>query len=109
MIRFRAPARLAFVALALLACKTGSPNTLAGAALTTAAGIGAAVANRAAGGCIAMCTNGTVCNPNTGLCDRQACDGRCGPSEICEETFTGSKCVAGTTGVVTKADRNAIA
>jgi len=108
MIRFRAPARLAFVALALLACKTGSPNTLAGAALTTAAGIGAAVANRAAGGCIAMCTNGTVCNPNTGLCDRQACDGRCGPSEICEETFTGSKCVAGTTGVVTKADRNGI-
>src|SRR5436190_17988197 len=108
MSRFPGLARLAFVAVLLVSCKTGSPNTLMGAALTTGAAIGASAANRAAGGCFAMCTNGTVCNPNTGLCDRQASDGRCGPSEICEETFTGSKCVAGTTGVVTKADRNGI-
>ncbi len=99
---------LVLLVAALVACKTGSPNTAVGAALTTAAGISAAAANRAAGGCIAICTAGTICNPRTGLCERQACDGRCGPSEICEETFSGSKCVVGTTGVVTKADRNGI-
>ena len=86
---------LVLLVAALVACKTGSPNTAVGAALTTAAGISAAAANRAAGGCIAICTAGTICNPRTGLCERQACDGRCGPSEICEETFSGSKCVVG--------------
>jgi hypothetical protein len=100
----RAPAGLAFVALLSLGCKTGSPNTVLGAAVTTAAGIGASAANRAAGGCVAICTAGTVCNTRTGLCDRQACDGRCSQNEICEETFSGSKCVAGTTGVAAKAD-----
>jgi hypothetical protein len=99
-----ARAGLVLVALLLLGCKTGSPNTLVGAAVTTAAGIGAAAANRAAGGCVAICTAGTVCNTRTGLCDRQACDGRCGQGEICEETFAVSKCVAGTTGVAAKAD-----
>ena len=98
--------RLVFFAVLLVACKTGSPNTAIGAAVTTAAGLSASVANRAAGGCYAICTAGTVCNPRTGLCDREACDGKCGAGEICEETFTGSKCVAGTTGVVTKADRS---
>jgi len=97
-------AGLALVALLLLGCKTGSPNTLVGAAVTTAAGIGASAANRAAGGCIAICTAGTVCNTRTGLCDRQACDGRCSQNEVCEETFSGSKCVQGTTGVAAKAD-----
>jgi len=104
-IRFAASAS---IALLLAACKTGSPNTAVGAAVTTAAALGASAANRAAGGCIAICTAGTVCNPRTGFCDRQACDGRCGAGEVCEETFSGSKCVAGTTGVVTQADRNGV-
>jgi hypothetical protein len=100
--------RLVFFAVLLVACKTGSPNTAIGAAVTTAAGLSASVANRAAGGCYAICTAGTVCNPRTGLCDREACDGKCGAGEICEETFTGSKCVTGTTGVATKADRSGV-
>ncbi len=99
-----ARAGLLLVALLFLGCKTGSPNTLVGAAVTTAAGLGASAANRAAGGCIAICTAGTVCNTRTGLCDRQACDGRCAQNEVCEETFSGGKCVVGTTGVAAKAD-----
>src|SRR5438046_9487300 len=104
MCRSHAHVRLAFFAVLLVACKTGSPNTAIGAAVTTAAGLSASVANRAAGGCYAICTAGTVCNPRTGLCDREACGGRCGAGEVCEETFNGSKCVAGTRGAVTKAD-----
>ena len=108
MCRSHAHVRLAFFAVLLVACKTGSPNTAIGAAVTTAAGLSASVANRAAGGCYAICTAGTVCNTRTGLCDREACDGRYGAGEVCEETFNGSKCVAGTTGVVTKADRSGV-
>ena len=108
MRKSHAHVRLAFFAVLLVACKTGSPNTAVGAAVTTAAALGASAANRAAGGCYAICTAGTVCNPRTGLCDREACDGRCGAGEICEETFSGSKCVAGTTGVATKADRSGV-
>jgi hypothetical protein len=104
----RTPAGVVFFALLLVACKTGTPGTAIGAAAMTAAGIGAAAANRAAGGCIAMCTAGTVCNSKTGLCDRLACDGRCAAGETCEETFAGSKCVTGTTGIATKADGTGI-
>ena len=104
-----AHARVAFCALLLVACKTGSPNTLAGAAATTALALGASAANRSAGGCYAICTAGTACNTNTGLCERLACDGRCAAGETCEETFAGSKCVPGGTGVTTKADANGLA
>jgi hypothetical protein len=92
------------VALALAACATGSSNTLAGAAVTTAAGAGAAALSRANGGCIAMCTNGTICNPRTGLCEVLPCRGQCGASEHCEQTFTDTKCVPGPeTGVTSVA------
>jgi hypothetical protein len=90
--------------LLLTACATGSPNTLAGASSLTAAAIGAATGERSAGGCIAICTNGTVCNPRSGLCEQQPCRGRCGEGERCEETFAESKCIPGpATGVVTEA------
>jgi len=88
--------RRALFALALVAaCKTGSPNTIAGAATTSALAIGAAAVERAAGGCIAICTAGTTCNPTKGLCEPLPCRGECGPNEHCEQTFSGNKCVVG--------------
>src|SRR5437763_1599981 len=56
MCKAHAHVRLAFFAVLLVACKTGSPNTAVGAAVTTAAALGASAANRAAGGCYAICT-----------------------------------------------------
>jgi hypothetical protein len=90
--------------LLLAACSTGSANTLAGATTMTAAAIGVAAAERSAGGCIAICTNGTVCNTKTGLCEQLPCRGRCGETEHCEETFTESRCIPGAAAsVVTQA------
>jgi hypothetical protein len=87
--------RILFAALLLSACKTGSSNTGVGAATTSAVAIGAAVAERVQGGCIAICTAGTQCNRLTGLCEPMPCRGECGPNEHCEQTFSGEKCVAG--------------
>jgi len=87
--------RIVFAALLLGACKTGSSDTGVGAATTSAVAIGTAIAGRAAGGCIAICTAGTVCNRTTGLCEPMPCRGECGPNEHCEQTFSGEKCVAG--------------
>lgn len=85
-------------AIALGGCTTGklgTSNTLAGAAATSAAAVGAALAERSAGGCVAICTAGTACNRTTGLCEPMPCRGECGPNEHCEATFSGEKCVAG--------------
>src|SRR3954462_13124058 len=58
-------------------CHTGSASTLAGATTMTALALGSAAAERAAGGCIAMCTTGTQCNPKTGLCEVMPCRNQC--------------------------------
>lgn len=88
--------RCALLAMALLAgCKTASSNTGVGAATTTAVAMGAAAVSRAAGGCIAICTAGTTCNPAKGLCEPVPCRGECGPNEHCEQTFSENKCVSG--------------
>ena len=89
-------------ALLLAGCHTGSANTLLGAASITSLALGAAAVSRASGGCVAICTNGTVCNEKTGLCRVLPCRGQCDADEHCEDSFTGSKCVpGGTTGVAT--------
>jgi len=87
--------RMLFAVALLAACKTGSSNTMVGAATMSAAAIGAAAASRAAGGCIAICTAGTTCNPIKGLCEPAPCRGECGPNEHCEQTFSGNRCVSG--------------
>jgi hypothetical protein len=87
--------RIVFAVALLAACTTGSSNTMGGAAATSAAAIGAAVASRAAGGCIATCTAGTACNPVNGLCEPLPCRGECAANEHCEQTFSGAKCVSG--------------
>jgi hypothetical protein len=85
--------------LTFFACKTGSPNTIAGAATVTTAALGASMAERAAGGCFAMCTNGTFCNPRSGLCEVAPCRNSCSADEHCEATPTGERCAPGGTGV----------
>ncbi len=52
---------------------------------------------RKAGGCYAVCTGGTSCNPQTGRCEALPCDGRCSSGEHCESTATQSSCVPGAT------------
>ncbi|HYY53295.1 MAG TPA: hypothetical protein VE755_10500 [Myxococcales bacterium] len=91
---------LALLLLPVLACKTGSPGTLAGAAATTGLAVGAAAASRAAGGCIAICTGESFCNAKTGLCESLPCRGKCSFGEHCAQTLTEIRCVPdGTTGV----------
>jgi len=91
------------------ACHTGGVSTFAGATTMSALAVGSAVAERAAGGCIALCTNGTVCNPQNGLCEVLPCRNQCAAGEHCEQTFSGDKCMPGApTGVesVANAEKN---
>ena len=61
----------------------------------TAAAMGASALQRSAGGCYALCTNGTACNPRTGLCEDVPCRGLCRPDEHCESTPVEDKCAPG--------------
>ena len=94
-------------AATLAGCHTGGTSTFVGASTMTALAMGSAVAERAAGGCIAMCTNGTVCNPQNGLCEVLPCRNQCQATEHCEQTFTGDKCMPGApTGIESVANAN---
>jgi hypothetical protein len=65
------------VAMSLSACASSAPHTVGAAAINTGLALGTAAAQRAGGGCYAVCTNGTVCNPNTGLCETHTADAYC--------------------------------
>lgn len=54
------------------------------AAINTAIAVGASAAQRASGGCYAICIDGTVCNPQNGLCERRPCTRGCGPTGTCD-------------------------
>jgi hypothetical protein len=72
--------RLAMVAAALAglaACASSAPHTAGSAAINSGLALGSAAAQRASGGCYAVCTNGTTCNPNTGLCEKPVADAYC--------------------------------
>jgi hypothetical protein len=84
---------LAACALAAAACGSSAPYTLPAAILNTAVAVGAAGVQRAQGGCYAVCTNGTVCNPRNGLCEK-ATGALPGPDVYCEEAPGGGmRCV----------------
>jgi hypothetical protein len=88
--------RLALAALLcapLLACHTGSSNTLAGAAVMTTLAGGFSAARRANGECYVDCLPGTRCNRTNGLCEALPCRDKCGPGETCSETETGVACL----------------
>src|SRR3981189_2099508 len=79
--------------LAALSCHTGSSNTVAGTAVTTAPALGPPAASRASGGCWAVCQQGERCNEKTGLCEALPCRGLCNQGETCDEGFFGVKCL----------------
>ena len=84
--------RVLLAACLLSGCSAG---TAVGASTVTAMALGASALNRSAGGCYAVCTNGTVCNRATGWCERMPCDGRCAPDEHCETSYNASYCAPG--------------
>lgn len=55
------------------------------AAINTAIALGASAAQRASGGCYAICIDGTVCNPQNGFCERRPCTRGCGPNGTCDK------------------------
>jgi hypothetical protein len=57
--------------VALAACASSAPHTVGAAAINSGLALGTSAAQRSGGGCYAVCTNGTVCNPNNGLCEKQ--------------------------------------
>ncbi len=72
---------LAVAALAALGgCKSSAPYTVPAAAVNTGLALGLSAAQRAQGGCYAVCTNRTVCNPKTGLCEAPTADVYCEPA-----------------------------
>jgi hypothetical protein len=79
----------------LLACHTGSSNTIAGAVVSSSVALAASGVSRAAGGCYAVCQQGEQCNEKTGLCEVLPCRGLCAPGQACEEGFSGVKCLPG--------------
>lgn len=77
--------------LALLGCGASNQDVF-GAVANTALGVTAAGVSRANGGCYAVCTNGTACNPNTGYCEALPCRGECRTDEYCANTPDGEMC-----------------
>jgi len=59
------------IATATLACRSSAPYTIPSAVLNTGLALGASAQQRSQGDCFAVCTNGTVCNPRTGFCERE--------------------------------------
>jgi hypothetical protein len=59
--------RFALLLLVLPACAAGM---LVGATTVTGAALATSAAQRKAGGCYAVCTADTLCNPRSGLCER---------------------------------------
>ncbi len=64
------------VSAMFVGCASSSPAVEVGAALASA------VISRAHGGCVATCTAGTICDEDTGQCERP-CGGACRDDEVC--------------------------
>jgi uncharacterized protein YceK len=73
-LRTLRPLALALAALSLPAglsgCKSTAPHTGPAMAINTALAATVAAVSVASGGCVAVCTNGLVCNPKSGLCEK---------------------------------------
>jgi hypothetical protein len=89
------PAPLVALLVGLAGCASSAPYTLPAAILNTTLAVGAAAAQKSSGGCIATCTNGTVCNPRTGTCERVE------TADVCVPQADGSlRCVPPGTDIV---------
>jgi hypothetical protein len=85
------PAAAAFQAAAAVlgaflaaGCASSAPYTAQAAAIDTGLALGVSAMERAAGGCYAVCTNGTVCNPRTGWCEKGEVPAP-GANEVCQQ------------------------
>jgi len=86
--------------LCAMGCRSSAPYTLQAVAIDTALATGVSAVQRASGGCYAECTNGTTCNPNTGMCEK-ACVASCSSFEVCAfDTYGVPQCVRAPTSVV---------
>jgi hypothetical protein len=85
-------------------CASSAPYTVPAAILNSAVAAGASLEQRASGGCFAVCTNGTTCNPRTGFCEQPPPGATCAPGstdcgqpsayEVCRRDETGAlRCV----------------
>jgi hypothetical protein len=85
--------RAVLLVLALLSgCKTGNADY--GAALGLVAyGLLWSGISRASGGCYAICTGLTVCNPENGLCEVNPCGRGCGAGRHCDLHAPAPVCV----------------
>jgi len=87
--------RALLLALLGAACKSTAPYAVPAAAINTGVAAGFAAAQRSRGGCYATCTNGTTCNPRTGLCDRVVPGCACPQGKVCVEGTGGlAQCVS---------------
>jgi hypothetical protein len=68
------------------------PQAVMNAALNTGVALIASGVQRARGGCYAVCIDGTVCNPDNGLCERRTCARGCGASQFCNRSFETPVC-----------------
>ena len=90
--------QLALVPLLAAGCASqrgefGANQIPAAAVVTGAVAVGASAASRASGGCFAVCSYGTVCNPKTGYCDVLPCRGLCTVEQECDVRGPLEKCV----------------
>lgn len=75
---------------------SGGSNDYAGAAATLAAAAGATVAQREVYDiCYASCPTGSACDPETGLCVRLPCGGKCPADRRCKIVEGRETCVLG--------------
>lgn len=73
----------------------GGNNDAAGAAVATGIAVAGSGVNRAVTkDCWARCSNGWVCNQETGLCEKGECIPSCSPGYACTRSRTGNTCVA---------------
>jgi hypothetical protein len=82
--------RALIMVVLLSSCTTPGGN----AAVWTAIALSASAVNRATGGCYASCSEGTVCNPESGLCEVLPCRGQCSEEERCDDSGFVERCVA---------------
>jgi hypothetical protein len=64
------PLSAALLLLSLAGCKTSAPYGMQAAAINTVLAATVAGVSATHGGCVAMCTQGWVCNPRTALCEK---------------------------------------
>ena len=86
------------LSVAGVGCKEGGSQA-ANAVIGTALGLTASAISRASGGCYAACTEGYICDPESGLCKALPCYGRCADDEYCDIAGRRETCRKRGTGV----------